>query len=59
MKVNRILIVSAMILMIFVGTNLSRGETGIYNYAGENILYRIRHCAPPLLIQATFGTPKV
>lgn len=41
MKINKILIVPAIVLMVFVGINLSRGEADIHNYAGENILYTI------------------
>lgn len=41
MKINKILIVSAIVLMIFVDINLLWGEAGIYDYAGESILYSI------------------
>ena len=41
MKINKILIVSAIVLMIFVDINLLWGEAGIYNYTGESILYLI------------------
>ena len=41
MKIKKILIISAIILVIFVGINLLWAETGIYDYAGERILYLI------------------
>lgn len=41
MKINKILIASAIVLIIFVNINLLRGEAGIYNYAGEGIRYLI------------------
>jgi hypothetical protein len=41
MKINRILIVSAIALMIFVDNNLLKADTVIYDYTGESILYLI------------------
>jgi len=41
MKINIILIVTAIVLLTFLDTNLLKGETGIYDYAGESILYLI------------------
>ncbi|MDD5194708.1 MAG: hypothetical protein PHQ96_03405 [Candidatus Omnitrophica bacterium] len=41
MKINKILIASVIVLIIFVDSNLLWGETGIYEYAGERILYLI------------------
>ncbi|OGX17633.1 MAG: hypothetical protein A3K83_05490 [Omnitrophica WOR_2 bacterium RBG_13_44_8b] len=41
MKINRILIVSAIVLMIFVTINLLKEEAGIDDYTGESILYLI------------------
>jgi hypothetical protein len=41
MKINKILVVSALVLTIFLEPNLFRGEAGIYNYSGESILYLI------------------
>ena len=41
MKINKILIVSAIVLTIFVDINLLWGKAGIYNYTGENVLYLI------------------
>lgn len=41
MKINRILIVSAIVLMIFVNINLLKGEVGIDDYTGESIRYLI------------------
>lgn len=41
MKINKLLIVSAIALMIFVDINLLWGEAGIHDYTGENILYLI------------------
>ncbi len=41
MKVSKILIVSAIVVMIFAGNNLLKGEAGIYDYTGERILYLI------------------
>ena len=41
MKINRILIVLAIVLMIFVNINLLKGEAGIDDYTGERILYLI------------------
>ena len=41
MKINKILIISAIVLMFFVDINLLWGEAGIYNYTGESILYLI------------------
>ena len=40
-KIKKPLILSVIALMIFVSVNLLWGETGIYNYAGESILYLI------------------
>lgn len=37
MKINKILILSVIVLTAFAGNNL-RGETGIYDYTGENML---------------------
>ena len=42
MKINKILIVSTVVLMIFVSINLLRGEADIYDYTGESILYFIK-----------------
>ncbi|MDD5237435.1 MAG: hypothetical protein PHU96_00525 [Candidatus Omnitrophica bacterium] len=42
MKINRILIVSAIVLMIFVDNNLLRAETDIADYTGESIQYLIK-----------------
>ena len=41
MKINKILIVTAIVLTIFVDNNLLKGEASIYNYTGESILYLI------------------
>ncbi|OGX18144.1 MAG: hypothetical protein A3K83_00745 [Omnitrophica WOR_2 bacterium RBG_13_44_8b] len=41
MKINKILIVSAIVLMILVNNNLLKGEADIYDCTGENILYLI------------------
>ena len=41
MKINKILIASAIVLMVFADIDLLRGEAGIHEYAGENILYTI------------------
>lgn len=41
MKINKILIVSVIVLMIFAGCNLSNGKAGIHDYVGENIVYLI------------------
>jgi len=41
MKINKILIVSVIVLMIFLGNNSLRGETDSYDYTGESILYLI------------------
>jgi hypothetical protein len=41
MKINRILIVSAIVLMIVADNNLLKGEADIYDYTGESILYLI------------------
>jgi hypothetical protein len=41
-KIDKILIVSAVVLMIFTGINLLWGETGIYDYTGEDVLYLIK-----------------
>ena len=41
MKINKILIVSAIVLMIFTGCNLSNRKAGIHEYAGENIIYLV------------------
>ena len=41
MKINKIFIVLAVVLMIFMGTCLLRGEPVIYNHVGEDILYAI------------------
>jgi len=41
MKINKILIISAIVLMILIDVNLLRADTGIYDYTGENILYII------------------
>ncbi|MDP2921383.1 MAG: hypothetical protein Q8O12_03325 [Candidatus Omnitrophota bacterium] len=41
MKINKILIVSATVLMIFTGSNLLNVEANIYDYAGERIQYLI------------------
>lgn len=39
MQINKILIVSAIALTIFVDNNLLNGEASIYDYTGESILY--------------------
>ncbi|MFA5389712.1 MAG: hypothetical protein WC312_08195 [Candidatus Omnitrophota bacterium] len=41
MKINKMLIISAIVLMSFAGNGLLKGETGTHDYAGENILYLI------------------
>ena len=41
MKINKIVIISIVILMIFIDINLLRAEAGIYNYDGESIQYLI------------------
>ena len=41
MKINKILIVSAVVLIIFAGNNLLKADTVIHDYTGENILYLI------------------
>ena len=41
MKISRIFIASAIVLMIFVGNNLLKADALIYDYPGENILYLI------------------
>jgi hypothetical protein len=41
MKINKILIVSAIVLMIFADNDLLNGQTEIYDYTGESILYLI------------------
>jgi hypothetical protein len=41
MKINKYLIVSAIVLMIFLGNSLLKGEAGIYDYTGESILYLV------------------
>jgi hypothetical protein len=41
MKISKILIVSAIVLIIFVGSNLLKVEANIYDYTGENIQYVI------------------
>jgi len=41
MKINRIFIVLAIVLMIFVDNNLLKADTDIYDYTGESILYLI------------------
>jgi len=41
MKINKILIISAIVLMFFVDINLLWGETGIYDYTGERVQYLI------------------
>jgi hypothetical protein len=41
MKINKILIASFIVLMIFTGCNLSNGKAGIHDYAGENIIYTV------------------
>ena len=41
MKISKILIVSAIVLLIFVNISLLRGESGIGDYTGESILYLI------------------
>jgi hypothetical protein len=42
MKINKILIVSAIVLMIVTDNNVLKGETDIYDYTGESILYFIK-----------------
>ncbi len=41
MKINKILIVSAIVLMVFAGNDLLKGETGSHDYTGESITYLI------------------
>ncbi|MCX5714961.1 MAG: hypothetical protein NT033_09250 [Candidatus Omnitrophica bacterium] len=41
MKINKILIVSAIVLMIVADHNLLKGEADIHHYTGESILYLI------------------
>lgn len=41
MKIKKIIIVSAIVLMIFLGNDLPNGQTEIYDYTGESILYLI------------------
>jgi hypothetical protein len=43
MKINKILIIAiaVIVLMIFVGKNLLKGEADIHGYTGERILYHI------------------
>jgi hypothetical protein len=41
MKINRILIISTIVLAVFLNINLLWGAAGIYNYTGESILYLI------------------
>ncbi len=41
MKINKLLIVSAIVLMIFADTNSLKGEAEIHDYTGESILYLI------------------
>jgi len=41
MKINRILIVSAIVLMFSGDDNLLKAEAGIYDYTGESVLYLI------------------
>jgi len=41
MKIDKILIVSAIVLIVFAGNNLLKGEDGIYDYTGESILYLV------------------
>jgi len=41
MKINRILIISAIVLITFLGNDLSNGQAEIYDHTGENVLYLI------------------
>lgn len=41
MKIDKILIVSAIVLIVFAGNSLLKGEDGIYDYTGESILYLV------------------
>ena len=41
MKINKILILSAIILLVFAYKNLSKKEPEKYNYTGESILYLV------------------
>jgi hypothetical protein len=41
MKINKILIVSAIVFMIFTGCNLLNGKAGVNNNAGESIIYLV------------------
>ena len=41
MKIDKMLMIPAIVLMIFIDINLLRGEDGIYDYTGESILYLI------------------
>jgi hypothetical protein len=41
MKIKKIIIVSAVLLIIFAGSRLLNGEAGIHDYSGESILYLI------------------
>jgi len=42
MKINKILIVSAIVIIIFISNNLLAGETNIYNYTAESIQYLMK-----------------
>jgi uncharacterized protein (DUF3820 family) len=41
MKTNKIFIISAVVLMVFIGNNLWSGQTKVYDYTGERVLYLI------------------
>jgi len=41
MKTNKILIISTIVLMIFLGNDLSNGQAEIYDHTGESVLYLI------------------
>ena len=42
MKINKILILSAIVLTIFVNDNISKGETDNYDFTGESIQYGVQ-----------------
>lgn len=41
MKINKVLIISAIGLMILAGCNLSKEKTGAHDYVGEKIVYHV------------------
>lgn len=42
MKINKILIISAIVLTIFIDDNILKGETVNYDFTGENIQYGVQ-----------------